>query len=84
MGFAEYYPQPKLQKTEFTFREGNTVIYSFKRQDISASKLINSLSSKYRISDLSVQDHPIEDTIREIYANQLLYNHPYGKENSSS
>ena len=82
--FAEYYPKPILQSADIIFREGNSVVYSFERQNISASKLINLLSSEYRIKDLSVQDQPIEDTIREIYEKQLLYNHPYGKKNTSS
>jgi len=82
--FAEYYPQPILRDAEIIYRERNTVVYSFERQDISASKLINMMSLEYRISDLSVQDQPIEDTIREIYEKQLLYNHPYGKKNPSS
>jgi ABC-type uncharacterized transport system ATPase subunit len=46
--------------------------------------MINHLSTDYLISSLEVQDQPIEDTIRQIYENQLLYNHLYGKENSPS
>ena len=82
--FAEYYPKPILQNADIVQREGSTVVYSFKRQNISASKLINLFSSEYRISNLSIQDQPIEDTIREIYEKKLLYNHPYGKKNTSS
>ncbi|MCB2202392.1 ATP-binding cassette domain-containing protein [bacterium] len=82
--FAEFYPDPKLKNAKIIGRDGNKVIYAFERQLISASKLINQLSSQYRIRDLEVQDQPIEDTIRRIYEEQLLYNHPYGKENSPS
>ena len=60
--------------TNLMFGFFQTAVFSFKRQDVSASQLIHSLSEKYRISDLEVHDQPIEDTIREIYENHLLYN----------
>jgi ABC-2 type transport system ATP-binding protein len=82
--FAEFYPEPSLEEAEILQRDGSTVVYSFERKKVSASKLIHQLSEQYRISDLEVRDQPIEDTIREIYEKQLLYNHPYDKENSSS
>lgn len=71
--FAEFYPQPKLNKADIIQRTGNNVVYSFTRQQVSASELINHLSQKYRIRDLEVSDQPIEDTIREIYEDKLLY-----------
>ena len=82
--FAEFYPQPTLEDAAIIRMDGNTVLYSFQKQDVSASKLIQRLSNQYRISDLEVRDQPIEDTIREIYEKQLLYNQPHGKENSTS
>jgi len=82
--FAEYYPEPHLEDARIIQRNGNKVIYSFERKTISASRLINQLSSEYRISDLEVRDQPIEDTIRRIYEERLLYNHTYGKENPPS
>lgn len=82
--FAELYPNPILEDAEIIQRNGYTVVFSFERKQVSASKLIHQLSKHYRISDLEVRDQPIEDTIRKIYENQLLYNHPYDKENSSS
>lgn len=82
--FAEFYPNPHLDDASIIQQVGNKVVYSFERNTISASKLINQLSEKYRIRDLEVRDQPIEDTIRRIYEEQLLYNHPNGKENSSS
>lgn len=60
------------------------VIYTFKRAVVSASNLIHQLSEKCRIRDLEVHDPPIEDTIREIYEDQLLYNQIYEQENSPS
>lgn len=32
------------------------------------------ISFRYRIRDLEVRDQPIEDTIRRIYEDRLLYN----------
>jgi len=77
--FAEYYPEVHLKDAEVVRVDGNQVVFSFERKTISASKLINRLSENYRISDLEVQNQPIEDTIRQIYEDQLLYNHPYDK-----
>ena len=82
--FAEFYPNIQLEKAEVIKIDGNQVVFSFDRKAISASKLINRLSADYRISDLEVQDQPIEDTIRQIYEGQLLYNHPYDKEDPAS
>lgn len=82
--FAQNYPDPSLVDAVMVRRDGNKTIYSFDRKKVSASALIRRLSEKYRISDLEVRDQPIEDTIREIYEDQLLYNQTYGKENSSS
>lgn len=82
--FAEHYPDIHLQDTEVVKVDGNQVVFSFERKAISASKLINRLSADYRISDLEVQNQPIEDTIRQIYEGQLLYNHPYDTEDPAS
>ena len=82
--FAEEYRDPSLEETQIIERNGSKVVYSFERKAVSASKLINKLSQKYRIRDLEVQDQPIEDTIRRIYEERLLYNHTYGKEDPPS
>ena len=82
--FAEDYPNPVLEGAVLTHQNGNKVVYSFERKAISASQLINRLSTQYRIKDLEVRDQPIEDTIRMIYEDQLLYNHSYDEENPSS
>jgi len=81
--FRASFASSLLSEAEITHRDSNTVVYSFERQKTSASKLINKLSENYRITDLEVRDQPIEDTIREIYENHLLYNHPYDKKNPS-
>jgi ABC-2 type transport system ATP-binding protein len=74
--FAIFYPDPALEDAAIIKRDGNQVLYSFERDRVSASQLISRLSSVYRISDLEVRDQPIEDTIREIYEGELLYNQP--------
>ena len=79
--FAEDYPNPILKDAEIIQRNGTKVVYRFERKSVSASSLINQLSAQYRIVDLDVRDQPIEDTIRRIYEDQLLYNQSYGEEN---
>ena len=81
--FAEDYPDPTLDDAEIIRRNGSKVVYGFERKSVSASTLINRLSARYRIVDLDVRDQPIEDTIRRIYEDHLLYNQPHGEENSS-
>jgi len=82
--FAEIYPEPVLEDADIIKIEGNNVVYSFMRNTVSASHLIHKLSEAYRIADLEVNDQPIEDTIREIYEKQLLYNHNHEKKNPAS
>jgi ABC-2 type transport system ATP-binding protein len=82
--FAEDYPDVHLRDANLVKKDGQKAVFSFKRKTISASKLINRLSADYRISDLEVQDQPIEDTIRQIYEDRLLYNHSYDTENPAS
>jgi ABC-2 type transport system ATP-binding protein len=82
--FSEFYPNPVIENAEIIQQDGNKVVYSFERHVVSASKLINMLSQNYRIRDLEVKDQPIEDTIRRIYEEQLLYNHPQHEKNPTS
>jgi ABC-type uncharacterized transport system ATPase subunit len=48
--------------------------YRFARGSISASELIQRLSTPYRIVDLSVQERQIDDVVRRIYEQGLLKN----------
>ena len=70
--FADDYPSTEVDLAEIVKREGARVTYQFYRKDISASDLINLLSTRYRIRDLEVKDPDIEDTIRRIYEERLL------------
>jgi ABC-2 type transport system ATP-binding protein len=76
--FAEDVDNPVLERTQLIHRDGRRVTYQFQRDEITASQLINLLASEYRIRDLSVQEPEIENTIRRIYEEDLLY--PGGKE----
>lgn len=70
--FVDDYPSTKVDLAEIVDKEGTRVTYQFHRKDISASDLINMLSTRYRIHDLEVKDPDIEDTIRRIYEERLL------------
>jgi ABC-2 type transport system ATP-binding protein len=70
--FAEDYPEVATDGARIASREGRRVTYRFTRGAISASDLIQRLSARYRIEDLSVQEPQIEDTVRRIYEQGLL------------
>ncbi len=70
--FAEDYADVSIAGARIADREGRRTIYRFTRESISASELIQRLSARYRIEDLSVQEPQIEDTVRRIYEQGLL------------
>jgi ABC-2 type transport system ATP-binding protein len=70
--FAEDYADVSVDGARLTDRDGRRVTYRFMRESISASELIQRLSARYRIEDLSVQEPQIEDTVRRIYERGLL------------
>ncbi|MGH2593933.1 MAG: ABC transporter ATP-binding protein [Anaerolineae bacterium] len=70
--FAEDYADVAVDGARVAQRDGRRVTYRFARGEISASELIQRLSAKYRIEDLSVQEPQIEDTVRRIYEQGLL------------
>jgi len=70
--FAEDYANVDVDGARIVHRDGRRVTYRFRRGAISASELIQRLSAKYRIEDLSVQEPQIEDTVRRIYEQGLL------------
>jgi ABC-2 type transport system ATP-binding protein len=70
--FAEKYPDVEVSGAKVVEREENRVTYQFDRRSITASTLINKLSSQYRIRDLAVREPDIETTIRRIYEERLL------------
>ncbi len=70
--FAEDYGDVGIEGAAVVERDGTRAVYRFGRETISASELIGALSARYRISDLSVREPDIEDTIRRIYEERLL------------
>lgn len=72
--FSVPYPDPQVEGAELTSSEGLHAVYHFEREQASASDLIIRLSTRYRIQDLRVREPDIEDTIRRIYEQRLLYN----------
>jgi ABC-2 type transport system ATP-binding protein len=72
--FAETYPSATIDGVELVAWNGLQATYAFGREDLSAADLIATLSSRFHIQDLSIQEPAIEDTIRRIYEEKLLYN----------
>ena len=70
--FAEDYANVEIDGARAADRTERRVTYRFARGSISASELIQRLSARYRIVDLSVQEPQIEDTVRKIYEQGLL------------
>jgi ABC-2 type transport system ATP-binding protein len=69
---TEDYPIIRVRGAELVSREGNRVTFAFERDKVTASELIQGLSERYRIRDLSVQEPEIENTVRRIYEEKLL------------
>jgi ABC-2 type transport system ATP-binding protein len=76
--FAENYTSVEIDGARIAYRDDRRVTYRFARGSISASELIQRLSARYRIVDLSVQEPQIEDTVRRIYEQGLLRNESHG------
>lgn len=70
--FYEIYDQISIEGAHIAIREGSRVTFLFTSQDITASELINQISSRFRIRDLEVREPDIETTIRRIFEERLL------------
>jgi len=70
--FAEPYENVAVPGASVKEREGLRVTYTFRRDESTASDLIQRLSRDYRIADLTVQEPEIEATVRRIYEERLL------------
>jgi ABC-2 type transport system ATP-binding protein len=70
--FAESYETVDIPGATVVARDGLRATYAFERERGSASELIERLSQRYRIRDLSVREPEIEATIRRIYEERLL------------
>jgi len=74
--FAEDYPEVEIEGAQMIARDGPRATYRFARGAITASTLIQRLSARYRLLDLSVREPEIEATIRRIYEEKLLEHPP--------
>lgn len=54
-------------KAEITFQEGNIVKYRFLKKDITVAQLIQELSTKLSIKDITIEEASIDDIIRIAY-----------------
>lgn len=70
--FAEDYEIISIEPAVVADRQGKRITFQFSSQEITASELINQISSQYRIRDLEVREPDIEATIRRIYEERLL------------
>jgi ABC-2 type transport system ATP-binding protein len=70
--FAEGYTDYSVKGARISHADDLRITYQFHRNEVTASQLINRLSTKFRIRDLSVREPEIEATIRRIYEEGLL------------
>ena len=66
---VEYYDEfaPEHDKCEMCFHEANVAKYRFGKKDITAARLIEELSQKAQIKDVSIEEAGIDDIIRIAY-----------------
>jgi ABC-2 type transport system ATP-binding protein len=69
---ADDYDEVRVAGATLVAREGRRVTLSFGADGLSASDLIARVSALYRISDLSVREPNLENTLRRIYEKRLL------------
>lgn len=66
---VEYYDEriPSHDLCELTETAGNVARYRFRKQDITAARLIEELGAKAQIKDVAIEDVKIEDIIQIAY-----------------
>jgi ABC-2 type transport system ATP-binding protein len=72
VGFDEDCDQISIEGAKIAEREASIITFHFIGQEITASELINQLSSRYRIRELEVREPDIETTNRLKYEERLL------------
>jgi ABC-2 type transport system ATP-binding protein len=70
--FAESYAEVAVVGAELISYSDQRAIYRFDRREITAPALIQAVSERYAIRDLSIEEPDIETTIRTIYEKKLL------------
>ncbi|MCD1258644.1 ABC transporter ATP-binding protein [Paenibacillus athensensis] len=72
--FGETYGSIQLQGAELVQEKDNKKWFRFSKDEVQVSELINRLSQKYSIADLTVQEPEIDSIIREIYQGGINLN----------
>lgn len=70
--FLQDYGDVTVQGATVVSRQGRQVTYRFSREALSASRLIQQLSQRFQLADLTVREPEVERTIRRIYEEKLL------------
>ena len=65
--FGEEYNEISSPGVELIKQEGNKMWFKFNKDEVQVSNLIFSLTPKYVINDLTIQEPEIEAIVREIY-----------------
>jgi ABC-2 type transport system ATP-binding protein len=73
--FSESYPDVAIEGARLESFAGRSAVYEFDGAVVSASQLIQHLSARYAIADVSLREPDIEATIRRIYEQDLLRAH---------
>lgn len=70
--FAEPYADVSVEGAEVLQHDSLQAVYAFDRQVLSASDLIDRLSARFSLRDISVHAPDAETTVRRIYEEKLL------------
>ncbi|HEY5595758.1 MAG TPA: ATP-binding cassette domain-containing protein, partial [Candidatus Bipolaricaulota bacterium] len=70
--FSQDYDDVTVEGATLVSRQGQQVTYRFSRHALSASQLIQQLSQRFQLADLTVREPEVEHTIRRIYEEKLL------------
>lgn len=71
--FGEEYNEISLPGVELIKREENKMWFKFNKDEMQVSNLIFSLTQKYVINDLTIQEPDIEAIVREIYQGGISF-----------
>jgi len=70
--FSQDYDDVTVEGATLVSRQGQQVTYRFSRHALRASQLIQQLSQRFQLADLTVREPEVEHTIRRIYEEKLL------------
>ena len=70
--FEEEYPDVSVAGLPAPQRMGRQALYQFNHREQTTAELVQQLMARFQVVDLEVRRPPLEETIRRIYAEQLL------------